>query len=270
MTDDDAAAAVPADLAPHTTPGAIRRFLQAQSSLPCRGHFARVVGRSPLSVESRSWFWAAAGEFEVCRSLAGLHSPHLVLHSVSASFDGPPLDHVVIGPSGVYAVHSLYAAGEEVVVSALGLRVAGHPLSELRRARHSVGAVERCLAEEVVGDVRVTGVLAVIDAEAVTMTERPLDVAIVDAGSLARWIQRQPRTLSDDRLAQLVEAASRSATWAAAPTQGCVDPEDAATFTRARAEVLAARLTRQLWILACAASLAFAIVALVLMRILPG
>ncbi|MBF0672610.1 MAG: NERD domain-containing protein [Salinibacterium sp.] len=263
MTDDDTAAAVRAD------PSAIRSFLQAQSAVAPRGWLARLVGRSPLSVESRSWFWAAAGEFEVCRSLSGLHSS-LVLHSVSASFEGKPVDHVVVGPGGVFAVHALYAAGEEVVVSALGLRVAGHPLPELRRARHSVGAVERCLMEEAGGEVRVTGVLAVIDAGAVTMTERPLDVAVVDARALSRWIQRQPRTLTDERLAELVQAASRPATWAREATAGCVDPADTATFTRARAEVLAARLTRQLWILVCAASVAFVIVALVLARILSG
>jgi len=264
MTDDDTAAAVRAD------PTAIRSFLQAQSAVAPRGWLARLLGRSPLSVESRSWFWAAAGEFEVCRSLSGLHSSNLVLHSVSASFEGKLIDHVVVGPAGVFAVHALYAAGEEVVVSALGLRVAGHPLPELRRARHSVGAVERCLMEEAGGEVRVTGVLAVIDAGAVTMTERPLDVAVVDARALSRWIQRQPRTLTDERLAELVQAASRPATWAREVTPGCVDPADTAAFTRARTEVLAARLTRQLWILVCAASVAFVIVALVLARILSG
>lgn len=249
MIDDDATSDGSAPVG-EPLRAAIERFLLAQAAVPPRSSGARNFGRSPLSVASRPMFWAALGEYEVCRALARLGDDHRVFHAVPTGFDGTEIEHLVIGPGGVLAVHTVNTVGQDVAVSARTFVVAGHRLPTLRQTEHSIGVVERCLSEAGGLDVRATGVLTVAHPRTLTIGERLRDVVVLDVATLSRWLQRRPRVLSDDEIATLVAVAIRPSTWFGAPSEACVAAQHGERFEAVRREVVQARLVRQLWLLA--------------------
>ena len=228
---------------------AIAEFLRAQDAVPPRRWPARFFGRSPLSDESRAWYWRALGEFEACRGLHELGDAHLVLHAVPASQDGVAVDHLVIGPGGVFAVQAVDAAGQDVWVSSRTIIAGGHRLSALRQTELAMGVVERRLSDASGVEVRATGVLVVVAAESLTLKEQPRDVVVLDAGDLARWVQSQPRELSDDVVATISAAAAGADTWVGAPSDVCLPPAQSERFEVVSREVTAARIARQIWLL---------------------
>ncbi|BDZ50137.1 hypothetical protein GCM10025867_23780 [Frondihabitans sucicola] len=85
----------------------IEAFWATQNDQAPRGRMARVFGRSPLSNASRPWFVDALGEIEVAERLRALGTrgeAWRVLHSVPIGAGTSDIDHVVIGPAGVFTL----------------------------------------------------------------------------------------------------------------------------------------------------------------------
>lgn len=75
--------------------------LRVQADVLPRSAFARFIGRSPLSEDSRPWYVGALGELDVAARLASLDDGWSVLHSVPIGTRGSDIDHVVVGATGV-------------------------------------------------------------------------------------------------------------------------------------------------------------------------
>lgn len=236
------------------------RLLAAQAAVPPRGRLARAMGRSPLSDEARAWFWVASAALEVCRGLDRLGDEHHVLHAVPTSLTGDVVDHLVIGPSGVFAVHCASAAGQDVWVSARTFMIAGHRLPDLRQAEHSVGVVERCLSEASGIDLQATGVVAVVDPENLTVQERPRDVVVLESSQLVRWLSRRARVLDDVTVSALAAVAARPSTWFGPPSTACSASAHEHEFALLRREVARARLARQCWTLGATVAVSVVVV----------
>ncbi|MGI5437755.1 nuclease-related domain-containing protein [Streptomyces shenzhenensis] len=110
---------------------------------------------------------------------AGWHT----LHSIPLP-GGDRLHHLLIGPGGLFALHTLYARGQRVLVTdplvALGRREA-HPL--LRRVRADADRASYALTAEV------RPVLALVGATEVTVTVPPRELRVVrdtDVAALSR------------------------------------------------------------------------------------
>ncbi|MFF4753426.1 NERD domain-containing protein [Streptomyces sp. NPDC002514] len=110
---------------------------------------------------------------------AGWH----VLHSVPLP-GGDRIHHLLIGPAGIFALHSLYARKQRVLVTdplvALGRREA-HPV--LRRVRSDADRASYALTAEV------RPVLVLVDPADVTVTVRPRELRVLrdsEVAALAR------------------------------------------------------------------------------------
>lgn len=228
----------------------IGALLQAQAGVRPRSRLMRVLGRTPLSAESAPWYTGALGEVAVGRLLARLGPEWQVLHAVPVGRNGADIDHVVIGPGGVWTVNTKHHRGQSVWVAGRNVRVAGQPQHHVRNAEHEAGRAAKALTAQVTRPVAVTPLVVVVGAAALTVKEQPVQVRVLEASGLLRHLQRAPRTLSDAQVQELAVAAGRPTTWQQQPAPAEDPAPLLAQFTALDHEVRRARLVRTLWPLA--------------------
>jgi len=154
-----------------------------------------------------------------------------VLHAIPHGDADADIDHLVIGPPGVFVINSAGPVAAEV---------------EARAASRSLS--------------RATG--APISATAVLVAEgaSPIGPARVAAARLVGHLRGLPTVFGPDVVASVARAAEEWTTWRPfGPDAGHADPDDA--FARLHAEVTRARIRRVLWQLAGAATVVVAVVA---------
>ena len=96
----------------------IAECLRVQARVPPRTTGQRFFGVSPLGREAEPWYVGALGELEVARRLSALGPGWYVLHSVPVGTGASDLDHIVIGPAGVFTINTKHHRGQRVWVGA--------------------------------------------------------------------------------------------------------------------------------------------------------
>lgn len=187
--------------------------LQAQASP--RSWWGRFLGHSPLSADARPWYQGAVGEIAVGKLLANLGPEWVVLHAVPVGDRGTDIDHVLIGPPGVFTLNTKNHAGQPVWVAGRTLMVGGHRQPHIPKAFHEATRVENLLSTAVGGPVPVTGVLVLVGPRGFTIKEEPVGVAVVTDRQLLRWPHRRPPVLATEQLTRLTAAAALPETWGA-------------------------------------------------------
>lgn len=224
----------------------IAEALRIQSSAPARTRAQRFFGRSPLSVESRPWYLGALGELEVAHSLDQLGPGWMALHAVPVGTAGSDVDHIVIGPGGVFTINSKFHEGGNVWVASRRLLVNGQRTDHLRNAEYEARRVSKLLTQAARHPVDVTPVIAIVAARRLTIRERPERVIVLSAVRLPHWLQSRAAVLAADDVAELSHVAAASTTWG---NHALVEPNLAA-FAQLRTTVVAARNRRLGWALA--------------------
>ena len=182
------------------------------------------------------------GELDVARRLEVLGPDWTVLHAVPIGTRGSDVDHVAVGPAGVFTINTKFHEDAKVWVGsrASGERAAQGPSSKRRYEAERVG---KLLAATTGGDVTVTGIVAIVGAKEITVREQPADVRVLRATELVRWLRRQKPQLQPERVEKLAMTMSRRDTW----TAMAAVPDDRTEFTALQREVGAAKRTRMLW-----------------------
>jgi len=149
----------------------ISQFLVEHRAKPVRSTGQRVLGRSPLGETDARWYWAAVGQLELKSRLEQLGAEWTVVHGVPGPSE--TIDHLVIGPGGVFTISAHDHARQRVWVSGRAFVADGHRLPYLRQAEEAIGHVERTL--ETVGGVhlRASTVIAVIDPGSLQVRDLP-------------------------------------------------------------------------------------------------
>lgn len=146
-----------------------------------------------------------------------------VLHAVPMAVDGGEivLDHVVIGPAGVFVLEVQNHPGGRVIVGPESLEIDEEKIDLGRRRRIgdeagrrlSAGLARAAGAVETLNPPTVTPVIAVVGA-IVIGGDRPRGVLVSRVGHLPRLLQAFGTPLVDQAVAQTYEVARRSGTWA--------------------------------------------------------
>ncbi|HET6818327.1 MAG TPA: nuclease-related domain-containing protein [Mycobacteriales bacterium] len=170
-----------------------------------------------MKTDERAWRVGAGGEETVGVRLEKLikHGWH-VLHAVPVGNRGSDIDHVVIGPGGVYTLNTKTHPGKEIWVSPRQVRVDGQPVPYLRNSRFEGERAERLLSEAVGFPVFVRPALVFLTGTLVpnvTIKQRPDDVLILDRMDIPGAFRRAPTRLQPDQIAAIFDAARRSTTW---------------------------------------------------------
>ncbi|MFE6254531.1 nuclease-related domain-containing protein [Agromyces sp. NPDC057865] len=235
----------------------IGECLRIQSTVTPNNAAQRLFGVSPLGREAEPWYVGALGELEVARRLDTLGPGWYVLHSVPIGTGASDLDHVVIGPAGVFTINTKHHRGQNVWLGAKRLLVNGQRTDHLRNAAFEARRTSKLLSVAARMLVDVTPIVAIVGAKGMTVRERPTDVAVLREYELVRWLQRQPVTLTPEQVRHVATVAARPAAWKRTPE---VEAVDHAAFDRLHAAVGRARRRRILWVLAAVAAMPFVFV----------
>lgn len=226
---------------------AMSRVIAAQASAPPRTPAAVFFGVSPLRPELGVDYRAALAELEAGDVLEGLGQRWDVLHDLPVRDDW--LDHLVIGPTGVFAVRTLYCGGRDAVIDGAGLTIGGQLHDDLALARAAAEQVSHILGEAIGEPLRVRALLVMVEARRIVLRVPVAAARVVAVRDLERMLTRGPHVLSGEQVAAFSDAADRAETW---------PPVDAAGDTRAlrrefagiRALVRHAITRRVLWAIA--------------------
>lgn len=164
----------------------------------------------------RSWRVGAAGERAVAAQLAALGPDWRVLHSVRVGTKGSDIDHVAIGPTGVFTVNAKNHPNGRVWVGGDTFIVNGKRYPYIRNSRHEAERTSRLLSQATGLPVQATAIIAVMGAQkGLKIKSQPKDgmVFVVARRRIAFHLARQPKRLSSQTVEAIYEAARRSTTW---------------------------------------------------------
>jgi hypothetical protein len=184
---------------------AARRAAEEHAKDPWRARVGRLLG---AHTDERAWRVGAKGEQLVGRELAKLGSPPwYVFHDIPIGRRGANVDHLVIGPGGIFSVNAKNLSGK-VRVTERTFRHNGYRTDYLPKAT----AEGRRVAAALGVDAR--PVLAVICDDFEVKTP-PTDVDVVGRRRLRRWLERLPPRLSPAEAFAIARRADDPATWTA-------------------------------------------------------
>ena len=236
----------------------------AQAHVRPRSRLARFFGVSPLAASSRPMYRAAEGEVEVGRMLEQLGPQWDVLHVVPVDDLNGRIDHLAIGPAGVFALFTANFPGQEVRVNGETMSIGARAVDDLQTIRRlSENAAER-LGNAAGRAVDVQPVLIVIDPTRLALRKAPEGMQVVSSRALMQVLTRADRSLAGSEVAYISDVADRETTWESA----FASPERALQLSRdfgaLRETVRSASQVRLAWSLLAfvgLASLAWATIA---------
>lgn len=186
---------------------------KAFAEAPVMNVAARVL---KVHTQERAWRLGAKGEALVGKQLSKLGPEWRALHSVPIGNRGSDIDHVVMGPGGVYTINAKNHPHKEVWVHGNNIFVSGTRVHYARNSRYEADRAHRILSEAVGFPVPVVGLIAFIGVhEGFTVKAQPKDgrVHVLIRRRLADWLSRRGTVLYPDQLAAIYEVARRSTTW---------------------------------------------------------
>lgn len=197
-------------------------LLAKLAELDALGLFA-VPGRrrSYVHDEALPWYRGALGERRMARLLSALGPEWTVLHSVPIGRGDGDVDHVAIGPPGVFSINTKRHPGKAVWVGGRTAMVAGQRVHHVTASAHEARRVSALLSQASGIAVAATGIVALVDAGRVTVRTRPefpdVAVAVLRAEDVRRFLLGGRRAHSDEEVRRIAEAAASASTWRASP-----------------------------------------------------
>lgn len=192
-------------------PSALRRLVAWAFGLDATRPLLDRAGR----VAERPWLVGAEGEREVAAVLAGLtrtDSLWQALHSVPVGSRGSDIDHVVLGPGGVFTVNTKHHPRGTVWVGGDVVLVNGQTHPYVRNSRHEADRATRLLSAACGFHVPVRGLVVTVGAT-LRVKAAPADVVVLDHRALAAWLRGQSPGWTTETLGRVHDAARHESTW---------------------------------------------------------
>jgi hypothetical protein len=204
----------PVDLSSNRA-GAMAReqALALKQAAPVRSFLARALG---VRNDERAWRIGADGEEKVAARLEKLlrKDPRWrILHAVPVGERGSDIDHVVIGPGGVFTINAKHHPGAKIWVAGETFMVNGQRQPYIRNSRHEAKRAVRLLSASCGFPVEVASLVVPVRAADVTVKQAPDDVMVVTRARVARWLRKRPEVLRADVIEAIFASARSSKTW---------------------------------------------------------
>lgn len=192
------------------------RAAQQEQAHRAQAPVRTILGRLfDVKTDERAWRLGRQGEELVARELAKLPAGWHSLHAVEVGSRGSDVDHVVVGPAGVFTVNAKHHPQGKVWVGGNTVMVNGQRQPYVRNSRHEAQRAGKLLSRAAGFRVDVRGVIAVVTAQDIKIKEQPADVHIVARRQLRKWLIQQPLIIRDDAVSHILRLARRSTTWTA-------------------------------------------------------
>jgi hypothetical protein len=188
--------------------GAAKKARELRRETPLSALLSRVRRVHP---DERAWGKGATGEKVAGFWLSRLPKGWYTLHDVPVGERGANIDHVVIGPGGVFTVNTKNLTGT-VEVSERACRHNGYRTDYLPKSSHEARRAAKLLSAAVGRDVQIRPVLAVV-VDDLIVNAMPPDVTVLRVGGLTRWLKSEPIVLNARDVIEIGGAATKPATW---------------------------------------------------------
>jgi hypothetical protein len=202
------------DLALRRPGDALRALaVDAGREAPVRTLLAQLMG---MHTQERAWRLGASGEVLVAAQLDKLirHDPRWrCLHSVPVGQNNADIDHLVIGPGGVFTLNAKNHPSARIWVAGDTFMVNGQRAPYVRNSRHEAVRASRLLTAACGFPVRASGVVVPVNAGDLTIERPPADVVVVNRRRLGGWLGCRPQILDVYVVDAIFERARRSVTW---------------------------------------------------------
>jgi hypothetical protein len=142
------------------------------------------------------WRLSAKGGLKFGRRLDGLGHGWRVLHNVDLSLRRGEIDHLVVGPPGVFTITSRCHPGRDVVVSARTVTIDGHRTAYLSEARSHAREVSQALTESCGWTIEASAIVVLAEVGSFTVRQMPDDVAVVTAQHAVAWLRTKPARIA--------------------------------------------------------------------------
>ncbi len=161
-----------------------------------RSKFWAYAGRAlDAKTDERAWRVGAAGEEKVGPKLEKLVPlGWRVLHSVPVGAGDSDIDHVLIGPGGVFTINTKFHPGAKVWVASRQIRINGQPVPYLRKSVFEGTRAAELLTAALGWEVPVKPTLVILTGGLqpnVTYKQLPDDVLVLDAWDVPRVFKRK-------------------------------------------------------------------------------
>lgn len=185
----------------------------ARDAAPVKSVFARLLG---VHTDERAWRIGADGEEKVASQLGKVQKQDprwRLLHAVPVGGRGSDIDHVIIGPGGVFTANAKHHPDATIWVGGSTFMVNGSKQSYIRNARHEAQRASRLLSEACGFPVHVEGLVVTVNAKSVTVKSQPEGVTVLPRMQLGKWLLRHGDIHSEEIVDAIFEVARRSTVW---------------------------------------------------------
>ena len=152
------------------------------------------------------------GELEVSSALDRLGSRWRVLHSVPAGAAGSGVDHVLIGPAGIFTIMSRNHRGSGVNVAGDTVVASGRQQTWVPDARHGAQQAQEALSAHPDLAASVFPTIVVVGAH-LSVSHAPDHVSVVDSASLVEWLGTLPPRLAQTQVVAAYDVLRWSDAW---------------------------------------------------------
>ncbi len=191
----------------------MRECVKRQSAARPRGRLAIFLGLSPLHPDARPAYNGAIAAIAAASQLDQLSDDWTVLNSVPLGAGDGELDHLVIGPGGVFVLATRNYRGRRVRAGGNILTVDGHKTDEIRALRYAERRATDVLRQALGAHVTISPVIVVAESASLTIEPKAPAVPVLSIDRIPRWFHNRDRVLSDTAVNRIVEVAQRDSTW---------------------------------------------------------
>lgn len=187
--------------------------LSAREAAPVRTLFARALG---VHTDERAWRIGADGEEKVAARLAKVAKKDprwRFIHAIPVGNRGSDIDHLIIGPGGVFTANAKHHPGAKIWVGGSTFMVNGTKQHYIRNARHEATRAADILTTGCGFPVHVEGVIVTVNADDVVVKSQPDGVSVVPRMQITNWLLRHGEVLDESAINAIFEVARRSTTW---------------------------------------------------------
>lgn len=180
---------------------------------PVRTFLTRMLG---VHTEERAWRKGAEGEEKVATQLAKLikRDPRWrVINAIPVGVRGSDIDHLVIGPGGVYSLNAKHHRGAKIWIGGNTFMVNGQYQPYVHNSRYEAQRASKLLTAATGHPVPVTGVIVPVGAHSFVIKRPPAEVKIVDRSAVVEWLLRRPETLDVPIIDAIYQIARQPTTW---------------------------------------------------------
>ncbi|MEV8551210.1 nuclease-related domain-containing protein [Streptomyces glaucescens] len=173
----------------------------------------RLIDRRRAGSDIRSWADGLTGERLTGRQLDKLRGRGwFALHAIQWA-SGADIDHLAIGPAGVFSINSKRHRGKTVWYGDTAVTVNGSPTRHIAVSQFEARRISRALSTRCGVDVPVRPVISVVHAAKLTIKSANPPVLVLEVQHLGRVLSGLSPKLSPDQVAHIYGAARDARTW---------------------------------------------------------